>query len=91
MLDLSNISNISKEQFAKLDSSEKQLVLKILSELKATGNSDTLNELWYQDYEEIPVSIQEFISNPYYLGKSTRNGESIYPYWKQTYNKDTKE
>lgn len=85
MLDLSNISNISKEQFAKLDASEKQLVLKILSELKSTGKSNTLEELWYQDYTEIPVSIDEFITNPYYLGKSTRNGTSIYPYWRQKY------
>lgn len=85
MLDLSNISNMSKEQFAKLDTSEKQLVLKILSELKTTGKSETLEELWYQDYTEIPVSIDEFITNPHYLGKSTRNGTSIYPYWRQKY------
>ena len=85
MLDLSNISNISKEQFDKLDSEEKKLVLTILEELSSTGHSQTLDDLWYTDYTEIPVSIKEFITNPYYLGKSTRNGESIYPYWRQKY------
>lgn len=87
MLDLSNISNITKDQFEKLNTEEKKLVLTILDELRKYGKSEALDSLWYQDYEEIPVSIQEFISNPYYLGKSTRNGESIYPYWKKTYNK----
>lgn len=86
MLDLNNISNISKEQFNKLDSNEQKLVLTILEELSRTGKSQTLEDLWYADYTEIPVSIKEFITNPYYLGKSTRNGESIYPYWRQKYN-----
>lgn len=86
MLDLSNIANITKEQFNKLNVEEQKLVLTILDELSRTGKSETLDDVWYQDYNEIPVSIKEFITNPYYLGKSTRNGESIYPYWRQKYN-----
>ena len=86
MLDLSNILSITKEQFVTLSTQEQQMVMDILKEMKKYGRSETLESLWYQDYEEIPVSIQEFISNPHYLGKSTRNGESIYPYWKKTYN-----
>jgi hypothetical protein len=76
---------MSKEDFQKLSPENKKLVLKILSEYKETGKSQTLKELWEVDYNEIPVSIDEFICNPYYLGKSTRNGESIYPYWRQKY------
>ena len=85
MLDLNNISNITKEQFEQLNSEEKKLVLTILEELSKYGKSETLDDLWYQDYNEIPVSIDEFICNPYYLGKSTRNGTSIYPYWRTKY------
>ena len=87
MLDLTNILSITKDQFVTLTPQEQHMVMDILKEMKKYGRSETLEALWYQDYEEIPVNIQEFISNPHYLGKSTRNGESIYPYWKKTYNK----
>lgn len=33
-------------------------------------------------YKEVPVDIDTFISDPIYLGRSTRTGESIYPFWK---------
>lgn len=79
------IMNISKDEFAKLSAENKELILKILSEFKTDGMSQTLKELWEVDYKEIPVSIDEFICNPIYLGKSTRNGESIYPYWREKY------
>lgn len=34
-------------------------------------------------YKEIPVDIDTFISDPKYLGKSTNNGELIYPFWRE--------
>lgn len=37
-------------------------------------------------YKEVPVDIDTFISDPMYLGRSTRNGESIYPFWKDKLN-----
>ena len=79
------IVNMSKDEFAKLSPDNKELILKILSEFKTEGASHTLKELWEVDYKEIPVSIDEFITNPYYLGNSTRNGTSIYPYWRNKY------
>lgn len=85
MFTFDDIKNISKDEFSKLSRENKELVLKILSEYKETGQSQTLKELWEVDYNEIPVSIDEFICNPHYLGKSTRNGESIYPYWRKKY------
>ena len=84
---ITRISQMNQEQFNKLEPQDRAMVMEILKEFKKYGRSEALESLWYQDYEEIPVSIQEFISNPHYLGKSTRNGESIYPYWKKTYNK----
>ena len=85
-LDVNTIAQMNQEQFNKLEPQDKAMVVEILKEFKKYGRSEALESLWYQDYEEIPVSVQEFISNPHYLGKSTRNGESIYPYWKKTYN-----
>ena len=79
------IKNITKEQFDKLSPENKDLVIKILSEYRDQGESQTLKDIWLTDYNEIPVSIDEFICNPYYLGKSTGNGTLIYPYWRKKY------
>ena len=38
-------------------------------------------------YNEIPVSIDEFITSEEYLGRSTSNGRSIYPYWQSLLNR----
>lgn len=84
--DIINIGS-NQEEFAKLSKEDKQLVITILREYQETGTSKTLTDIWSEDYEEIPVPIDEFICNPYYLGKSTGNGESIYPYWRKTYRK----
>lgn len=34
-------------------------------------------------YTELPVDIDTFIENDHYIGRSTRNGESIYSFWRQ--------
>lgn len=81
------ITKMSKEEFQSLSPENKEIVLKILSEYKEFGESQTLKDIWNVDYNEIPVSIDEFIENPYYLGKSTDNGNNIYPYWRKTYRK----
>lgn len=80
LLDITKV----KEQFNKLSADSKKVILQIVSELKE-GKTDTFREVYLVDYEEIPVSIDEFICNPMYLGKSTRNGESIFPYWRKKY------
>lgn len=79
------ITHITKEQFSKLSPENRKWILKILSEFKENNRSETLEDIWKADYEEIPVSIDKFIEDPYYLGTSTRNGESIYPYWRKKY------
>lgn len=84
--DIINIGS-NQEEFEKLSKEDKQLVITILREYQETGTSKTLTDIWSEDYEEIPVPIDEFICNPYYLGKSTGNGDSIYPYWRKTYRK----
>ena len=63
---------------------EKYWLQKILQEFSATGESPTYESVWLADYKEIPVTIEQFISSDAFIGKSNRNGEAVYPYWKQT-------
>ena len=51
---------------------------------KIKADPRLMAELWKIDYLEKPVDIETFLSDPMYLGKSTRNGEKIYPVWKET-------
>lgn len=61
---------------------EKSVLISILQELSTSGESETYKNLWLQDYKEIPVDLDTFLCDDLYLGKVTRNGEAIYPYWK---------
>lgn len=63
---------------------EKKELYKIIEEVSIKGYSETLETLWLADFKEVPVGIDEFICNPYYLGKTNREGEAVYPYWRQT-------
>lgn len=83
MFTLDQITSMTKEKFKKLSPENRELVLKIINEYKQDGTSETLESIWKVDYEEIPVSITRFISDPEYLGKSTDNGNGIYPYWRE--------
>ena len=87
MFTFDQITDISKnkDEFSKLSPENKELILKILTEYKNKGYSETLKELWEVDYNEIPVSIDKFIEDRYYLGKSTGGGNLIYPYWRKKY------
>lgn len=64
---------------------EKTYLFQILQELSDTGYSKTYEDIWLSDYKEIPVSIDSFIKEDLYLGKATRNGNGIYPYWWSVY------
>lgn len=54
----------------------------ILEEIAETGDSQTYRDIWLSDYIEIPVDIDTFLCDDYYLGKITRNGNAIYPFWR---------
>ena len=62
-------------------SEEQSLFRTILQEFADTGYSDTYEKVWLADYKEIPVSKRKFLTDPYYLGPSNNNGQSIYPVW----------
>lgn len=71
-----------KDLLENLNEQEKQEVLKILDEYNDEGKSKTLDALYNEDYEELPVDIDTFLEDPYYCGGSTDNGRLIYPYWR---------
>ena len=79
------LRKLSAEDIQKQDPETRALTIKILTEMAENGYSQTLRDIWLVDYEEIPVSIDEFICNPKYLGKVTGNGSLIYPFWKEQY------
>lgn len=63
---------------------EKHYLIQILQELSETGSSPTYDTLWLQDYVELPVDLDTFLCDDYYLGQTNRNGAAIYPYWKKS-------
>lgn len=65
-----------------LTAAEQKILIKILQEYAETGQSITYNEVWLEDYEEIPVDIDTFLEDPAYLGQATNFGKQIYPFWR---------
>ena len=67
-----------------LSEKEKKVALSILSELKDKGESETLIDLKYADFKEIPVDIETFLTNDNYLGKAWKDAQGkskVYPFW----------
>ena len=84
-----NILDIAPERFSaiynSLDPVEQGTLTQILQEFSETGESETYNTVWLQDYEEIPVDIDTFLENDEYLGKATNHGNQIYPFWRNAF------
>lgn len=79
-------AGVSPEAYNRLSDQERQVVDRALQEI-ASGNLEVYEQLYYADYDEIPVDFITFITDDRYLGKSTRNGQFLYPFWKR---EDTK-
>lgn len=62
---------------------EQHYLYQILQEFANTGESETYEKVWLADYIEIPVDIQTFLESDLFLGRITRNGKGVYPYWKK--------
>lgn len=77
---------INPSIYESLSPEEKSAVEVVLSEISMTGSQEgsrSFEELYYSDYDEIPVDFITFITDDQYLGKSTRNGQFLYPFWKK--------
>lgn len=78
LIDLKELENLSEE--------ERKYAIEILKEFSKNGSSEKFNKIIYEDYEEIPVTIEEFLHNPLYLGKALINDEgkyTVFPYWEE--------
>lgn len=68
----------------RLNPEEKDILVDLLERSTSSGEIDlsVLSDLYYADYDEVPVSIDQFISDPHYLGDVYDKGSLIYPYWR---------
>lgn len=76
-LDISDIQQVLSDE-------EKEYLVKILSEYSSEGSSGTLESIYYEDYDEIPVDIRTFITDDRFLGKSFKSDKGellVYPFW----------
>lgn len=76
------IDRISKIYYS-CDPAEQAILMQILNELAETGESPTYEQVWLADYREIPVDIDTFLNSDTYLGRTNRNGASVYPFWRK--------
>ena len=53
--------------------------------MSKTGYSYTLEQVWLSDFTSIPVGIDQFLDDPYYLGNTNNLGQNVYPFWRQTF------
>ena len=85
-IDYADVLARIKSSYSSCSRIEQNLLKSILQEIVDTGYSYTLEKLWLADFKEVPVSISQFLCDPNYLGESNRNGEAVYPFWKDTMN-----
>lgn len=64
---------------------EQKLLRDILEEMSKKGYSETLEKTWLADFTEIPVGIDQFLNDPYFLGATNDFGGTVYPFWRQTF------
>lgn len=77
------MNNSNTEILNKLSEDERKVVRQILLDVSNKGKSEKLTELYYEDYEEIPVDLETFLCDEMYLGKYTNYGKDIYDTWKK--------
>lgn len=83
------MDNITKK-LQGLSEQEKKVALEILNQYSKEGRSDIYDSLVYQDYREIPVDIETFLTDDRYLGIPSKDldGKSkVYPFWMEQLKK----
>ena len=83
-IDYEDVLHRIQTVYASCSKMEQNTLKIILQEMVDKGYSQTLEQLWLSDFKEVPVSIDEFLCNPRYLGNTNNQGESVYPFWKHT-------
>lgn len=68
---------------ASLSEEDRALYDEMLAELRASG---TVPDIWKHDYVKAPPTIEEFITDDYYLGRALRPSEDnqgLFPIWRK--------
>lgn len=86
MIDITSLPERIKSIYSNMNPQEQYYLREILSELAATGTSKTYDEIWLNDYKEIPVDINTFIESEFYLGATNDRGKRVFPYWRNVFN-----
>ncbi len=76
-------TNNNLQLLTKLTDNEVEEVKNIINQMSNDGKSEQLLDLYYSDYEEIPVDIDTFLEDDRYLGSYTNHGKDIYPRWRE--------
>lgn len=71
------LSQSAINQLNELSPEQRQVALKILKDTLETNKSKMFNELLETDYDEIPVDIDTFLTDPLYLGEFTNCGKNL--------------
>lgn len=77
-MDLQNLKELEN-----LSEEEKKYVLSVLSEM-STGDNSSYKNLMYEEYDEIPVDIETFLTDDNYMGQAWKDAEGklkLYPFW----------
>ena len=82
--DINYLPDRIQDGFDSCSDEEKKILIQILEELSTEGYSRTYEDVWLADYKEIPVSIDTFLKSDTFLGKATRQGTGVYPFWYDT-------
>ena len=72
-----------KRIYKSCDPTEQEILREILNELAVDGYSKTYEDVWLSDYKEIPVDIDTFLNSDTYLGKTNRQGQAVFPFWRK--------
>lgn len=80
---MSNKDSNNLQLLSSLTDEEKAKLQLIVNQISDTGKSSELDNLYYEDYEEIPVDLETFLSSETYLGNYTNYGKDIYNTWKK--------
>lgn len=74
------ISNGDFSYFETMAPEERKYIEAVMREYRRDGRSRTLEALYQLDFEDPPVSIDQFLDDDYYLGKV---GSSLFPLWRR--------
>lgn len=73
-----------EDQLLTLSQAERDYVQKILKEFEEEGISKSYSKLITDDYKEVPVDIETFVTDDNYLGRAWKDSSGnlkLYPFW----------